>query len=158
MKGQILGYDKHSQTGVISADNGQRYNFNISEWKTLDEPKVGMFIDFVEQNTEAKDIYVHIGNNTQITTTDDNKQKEIPSRVVAGLWALFLGGLGAHKFYLGYAKEGCIMLIVWLAGLVLFGIPSFIVCVIALIEAVIYFIASNEDFEKKYVNNHKGWF
>ena len=33
-------------------------------------------------------------------------------KLVAGLLGILLGGLGIHKFYLGYQKEGLIMLLV----------------------------------------------
>ena len=34
------------------------------------------------------------------------------SKIAAGLLAIFLGTLGVHKFYLGYTKEGLIMLLI----------------------------------------------
>lgn len=37
------------------------------------------------------------------------------SRVVAGLLGIFLGGLGAHRFYLGYTGIGILMLVLSLA-------------------------------------------
>ena len=36
-------------------------------------------------------------------------------RVAAGLLAIFVGGLGIHKFYLGYNKEGIITLVISVA-------------------------------------------
>ena len=37
------------------------------------------------------------------------------SRIKAGLLAMFLGGLGAHSFYLGNFRKGCLQLLVTLA-------------------------------------------
>ena len=64
------------------------------------------------------------------------------NRVAAILLALFLGGLGAHKFYLGQVGMGLLYLVFcWT------GIPA----IVALVEAILYLLASDEDFQKKYV-------
>ena len=66
----------------------------------------------------------------------DPKSKE---KLVAGLLAIFLGALGIHKFYLGYNKEGLIMLLVTVVGgMVTCGMSSFAISIIALIEGIIY--------------------
>ena len=70
-------------------------------------------------------------------------------KIVAGILGILLGGLGIHKFYLGYTKEGIIQLI-----LGFFCIGS----IIGLIEGIIYLTKSDEDFVATYVNAKKGWF
>jgi TM2 domain-containing membrane protein YozV len=70
-------------------------------------------------------------------------------KIVAGILGILLGGLGVHKFYLGYTKEGVIQLI-----LGLFCIGS----IIGLIEGIIYLTKSDEDFVKTYIQAKKGWF
>ena len=81
------------------------------------------------------------------------------NHVVAGLLALFLGALGIHKFYLGYNREGVIMLLVTLLGsLLTFGIAAAVMEVIAFIEAIIYFVKSDEDFYYTYELGNKPWF
>lgn len=77
------------------------------------------------------------------------------SKIAAGLLALFLGTLGIHKFYLGYQREGLIMLLV---SLLTFGIGAIVMAVIALIEAIMYLTKSDADFEELYIQGHKGWF
>ncbi len=63
------------------------------------------------------------------------------SRTTAILLALFLGGIGAHKFYLGRAGWGVVyLLFCW----------TFIPAVIALIELIIYITMSDADFARKY--------
>lgn len=58
-------------------------------------------------------------------------------RVVTGLLALFLGGLGFHKFYLGKSKVGLLFLVfVWTL------IPS----IIALVQGIYYMLQSDESF------------
>ena len=63
------------------------------------------------------------------------------NRVTAALLALLLGGLGAHKFYLGSIFLGLLyLLFFWTA------IPA----VIGLIEGVYYLTLSDEEFGRKY--------
>jgi len=63
------------------------------------------------------------------------------SRITAALLALFLGGLGIHKFYLGKTMQGILYLVFcWTF------IPSFI----AFIEFIIYLCSSDQSFAEKY--------
>jgi TM2 domain-containing membrane protein YozV len=51
-----------------------------------------------------------------------NPQSEPKSKLVAGLLAIFVGGLGIHNFYLGYTNRGLIQLLLSTVGsLVLIG-------------------------------------
>ncbi len=80
------------------------------------------------------------------------------SRVVAGLLGIFLGVLGAQKFYLGYMKQGVILLAVAFLGCILFCIPTVVVALIGIVEGVIYLTKSPQDFFNTYVKNKKPWF
>ncbi len=80
----------------------------------------------------------------------NGKPARSEKRVAAGVLAILLGGLGIHKFYLGYAKEGIIQLILGL----LCGVGS----IIGLIEGIIYLTKSDEEFVATYVTGKKGWF
>lgn len=61
--------------------------------------------------------------------------------MTAALLAFFLGGLGAHKFYLGKVGQGFLYLIFcW----------TFIPAIVAFIEFFIYLYTSDEDFARKY--------
>lgn len=63
------------------------------------------------------------------------------NKVLAGLLAIFLGGLGIHKFYLGKIGMGILYIIFcWTY------IPSFI----GFIEGIIYLASSPEKFNAKY--------
>ncbi|RJX80311.1 NINE protein [Escherichia coli] len=60
--------------------------------------------------------------------------------MTAALLAFFLGGLGAHKFYLGKVGQGFLYLFCW----------TFIPAIVAFIEFFIYLCTSDEDFARKY--------
>src|SRR5262245_48423325 len=63
------------------------------------------------------------------------------NRVVAALFALLLGGVGIHKFYLGRVGQGILyMLFFW----------TFIPAIVGFVEGIIYLTMSDQDFEKKY--------
>ncbi len=80
-------------------------------------------------------------------------------RILAGILAILLGGLGIHKFVLGYTTAGVIMLLVSiLGGVVTCGIGYAVMGIIGLIEGIIYLTKSDEDFVNTYQNNQKQWF
>ena len=149
MKGQILDFDLQKGEGQISGEDGNRYTFTNFDWKEKEtHPQRGLQVDFETDENKAKNIYSDIHN------THTNQK----SKIVAGLLAFFLGGLGIHKFYLGCNKEGIIMLLIWFFGLFLAGIPSIIIAIIAFIESLIYLFKSDEDFYNTYVVHKKCWF
>ncbi|MBF4269282.1 TM2 domain-containing protein [Vibrio anguillarum] len=146
MKGTIIDFNELDRTGLISGEDGIRYPLNINEWKAGQLPKSGMAVDFSVENNEAKAIYL-------ISTSVGSSKK-----IAAALLAFFFGALGAHKFYLGYTKQGLIMLLAFLFGFVLLGLPSIVIGVIAFVEFIIYLTKSDEDFETTYVTGRKDWF
>ena len=73
------------------------------------------------------------------------------SKITAGILAILLGGLGIHKFYLGYTKAGVIQLVI---SLVTCGVLA----ILALIEGILYLTKSDEDFYQQYAVEKKGWF
>lgn len=79
------------------------------------------------------------------------KPREENKRVLAGVLGILFGGLGVHKFILGYTQEGIIQLII---GVVTCGIGS----VIGLIEGIIYLTKSDQEFYDTYQANKKAWF
>ena len=72
-------------------------------------------------------------------------------KIVAGIFAIFFGTLGVHKFILGYTKEGIIQLVI---GFLTCGASG----LIGLIEGVIYLLKSDEEFYQTYQVNKRGWF
>lgn len=86
--------------------------------------------------------------------TDNSENKKI----LAGILAIVLGGLGVHKFILGYTKEGVIMLAVSVLGWFLCGIPSMLVWAVGLVEGIMYLTKSDEEFYNTYQAGRKPWF
>ena len=79
------------------------------------------------------------------------------NRIVAGVLGVLLGCLGIHKFYLGYTKQGLIMLLVTLITSWTWIGPG-VMAIIGLIEGVLYLVKSDVDFYATYVQNKKKWF
>ena len=77
------------------------------------------------------------------------------NKTVAGILGILLGSLGIHKFYLGYNKEGLIMLLV---SLLTCGVGATIMAVIGLIEGIMYLTKTDEEFKATYIDSQKGWF
>jgi TM2 domain-containing membrane protein YozV len=80
-------------------------------------------------------------------------------KIAAGLCGIIIGGLGIHKFILGYTGEGVTMLLIsLLGGLLTCGIASAVMHLIGLVEGIIYLTKSDDDFIATYLVNKKGWF
>lgn len=75
------------------------------------------------------------------------KPEGADKKLIAGLLAILIGWTGAHKFYLGYTKEGIIML-------VLFCVSG----IVGIIEGVLYLTKSDEEFVDTYIKGSKPWF
>ena len=76
-------------------------------------------------------------------------------KMIAGILGIILNCLGVHKFYLGYTKEGLIMLLV---TILTFGFGAIIMGPIGLIEGILYLTKSDKDFVDTYITGKKGWF
>lgn len=63
------------------------------------------------------------------------------SRILAAVLAIFLGGLGIHKFYMGEIGWGVVyLLFCWT------GVPA----IVALVEGIIYLFSDDTAFNSKY--------
>ncbi|WP_461532515.1 TM2 domain-containing protein [Sinomicrobium sp.] len=98
-----------------------------------------------EIGSEAKEAAKEFGEGVkEVVNSGENK------KVLAGVLAIILGGLGVHKFILGYTKEGIIQILLsFLCGLG--GI-------IGLVEGIIYLVKSDEEFYNTYQVGKKPWF
>lgn len=89
-------------------------------------------------------------------------------KILAGIMGIVLGGLGIHKFVLGYQQEGIIMLSVNLLSIIGFMVScgilfplifvSMAVGVVGLVEGIMYLTKSDEEFVQTYIINKKPWF
>jgi len=69
------------------------------------------------------------------------KKSQSKSKTAAGLLAIFLGGFGIHKFYLGRVGWGIAYIILsW----------TWIPMIAGIIEGIIYLCMSDKDFQEKY--------
>ena len=133
MKGQILDYSVQHNEGVISAADGTRHTFSGSEWKGDTAPSRGMWVDFEVQANKAVGVYRALG--TVATGRTGPK-----SKAAATLWGAFLGGFGAHKFYMGSWGWGIVYLVTcWL----------YIPFIVALVEWVRIVLMSDDEFYAK---------
>lgn len=76
-------------------------------------------------------------------------------KVAAGVCGILIGGLGIHKFILGYTNAGLIMLLV---SILTCGIGWIPMTIIGLVEGIMYLTKSDADFEAQYGNNQRPWF
>lgn len=76
-------------------------------------------------------------------------------KMVAGILGILLGSLGIHKFYLGYQKEGIIMLLVSVLSC---GFIAPIISIIGIVEGIMYLTKSDEEFVATYITGQKPWF
>ncbi len=151
MKGKILDFSNESNTGAISGDDGERYNFEGVNWNADSPPTPGMSVDFSIENGQAKEIYPAVGS-----------KPSVKSKKTAVLLALFFGYLGVHKFYLGYTVPGIIFLLIntvgfWFTWMLLWT-PNVAVGIIVFIEFIILLTKSEEDFQQTYVIGNRPMF
>ena len=194
MKGQILDYSVQTNSGAISGDDGNRYSFTGDAWRADGVPQRGARVDFDTdgESRVAIDIYsdqaapqppapVVPGHGTQqppapIRAGYNPQQggygtSAMPgkSKVAAGLLAIFLGGWGIHKFYLGYIGIGVIYpvlnVVLILGACFTFGVAFFLaipiwlaIGIVSLVEGIIYLTKSDEEFHHAYVVNRRVFF
>ena len=76
MQGTILDYATQSNTGVISGDDQQRYNFSGAEWRGQRAPSRGDRVDFtVDASGNATQIFKAISHNNPINQISEQLDK-----------------------------------------------------------------------------------
>ncbi len=73
-------------------------------------------------------------------------------KIACGIFAILLGPLGIHKFYLGYIGTGILWLILSICSC------GTLTGLFGLIEGIIYLTKSDEEFYKTYQVGQKHWF
>lgn len=89
------------------------------------------------------------------SSVQDWQQAGADKKIVAGILAIIVGGLGIHKFILGYQKEGMIMLLVSVLSCFMLG---WVMHIIAIVEGIMYLTKSDEEFVRTYIYGRRGWF
>lgn len=85
-------------------------------------------------------------------------------KIAAGICGIMLGGLGIHKFILGFNNAGAIMLTIYLLGAITGSclfiplLAPFAIHIIGLVEGIIYLTKSDEEFYQTYAVGRKEWF
>jgi TM2 domain-containing membrane protein YozV len=91
-------------------------------------------------------------------------QQFASKKIAAGICGILLGGLGVHKFVLGFNTAGTIMLVISVVGIVLGAclvipaLASMAMSVIGLVEGIIYLTKSDHEFYQIYAVQKKEWF
>lgn len=77
----------------------------------------------------------------QNTVNNERANWPVKSKIVAGILALLLGGIGVHKFYLGQTTKGIVyLLLCW----------TYIPGILAFIEGIMILCSNDENFQIKY--------
>lgn len=100
MKGKILDFSVQNSVGVISGDDGKRYNFKSSEWKSDKAPTAGQTVDFNTDAENAVSIYLEKSANN----LPKSKSKVIIATVAATIISI-VGGFLLYKNYQERAAE-----------------------------------------------------
>jgi TM2 domain-containing membrane protein YozV len=113
MRGQVLGVDRRSGDGQIAGDDGRRYRFRPEDWSDRLQPTVGAVVDFEAASDRALSIYrLPVAANDvaphQVYAQPTGRSRR-RSKFVAASLALFLGALGAHRFYTDRSATGVLM-------------------------------------------------
>jgi TM2 domain-containing membrane protein YozV len=77
------------------------------------------------------------------------------NKIPAGICGILLGGLGIHKFILGYTGPGLILLLV---SILTCGLAWPVTHIIGLIEGIIYLTKTDAEFVRLYVDGRRDWF
>ncbi len=133
MKGQVLDFSLQQSEGIIVGADGKRYNFSASQWHGDIQPVRGMWVDFESEGSNAVSVYRALDQGASV-------QSGRKTKAALTLWGIFLGGFGAHKFYMGSWGWG----IVYLATCWLY-VPF----IIALVEWIRYVLMSDDEFNAK---------
>ena len=152
MQGTILDYAIQTNTGVISGDDQQRYNFSGSEWQGQRAPTRGDRVDFnIDAQGNATQIYVAINHNSPINQisdqlnklSDQNKHEEQYNPIdwfVKGLknYANFSGRARRKEYWFFILVQFGVILIASVIDSIIFKKPS----VLYMLTALALFIPS----------------
>ncbi|MCX7666652.1 MAG: DUF4339 domain-containing protein [Gemmataceae bacterium] len=155
------------------------WNETMSDWKQAGQVRELQDYFVSRRNRTNRERFENVPRPTRHDDQEDyDDQYGGPSRdkmrlprdianqkITAGILALLLGGLGVHKFYLGFNTAGTIILVCtlvsWALAIVSCGLLFFlpmIFPIITLVEGIIYLTKSDRDFHYDYNIHKKEWF
>ena len=116
MIGVIKDYDTETQTGIIS--NGkENFPFTIDDWIANAPPELG---DNVKFDLRGEKVF-----NIDLYAATLDKGSAVKRKWVAVALGLFLGIVGAHRFYLGFYRMGFTIIVVNALLIKVIGAPQF---------------------------------
>lgn len=79
MKGYILDFSDVTHTGYITTDDGNRFKFNIIEWKEAElRPKKGLYVDFDVDGKKAIEIFIALKNQDSLAPSNSEIVEVFP--------------------------------------------------------------------------------
>jgi TM2 domain-containing membrane protein YozV len=140
---QLRGWIAENRANAQTLVQGE----SSQEWKPL-----GSFPEFA---ADLKPPQVTATPPPTITPPPPAADPRASNKIAAGICGILLGGLGVHKFILGYTGAGLVMLLVTLLTC---GLAYPLMHLIGLIEGIIYLCKPDEEFVRVYVEGRKEWF
>ena len=114
--------------------------FVVQQMNQQTQPQQSQQIVYAQATQPQPQVVIQQAQPQQVYVSGINPAWPVKNKVVAGVLALFLGGIGVHKFYLGKIGMGILYLcFCWT------GVPA----VIGLIEGIIYLCSNDENFQLK---------
>lgn len=120
----------------------EMYNEKSTKIEELEVGTEEQPVEFTDINEgDERDVNIFSSSLTSSSDSSNLYPQCTKSRIIAALLAIFLGGLGVHKFYLGQIGVGSVYLLFsWTLIPVILGIT----------EGIIYLICSDEAFAAQY--------
>lgn len=149
MEGSVLYYNKEDGKGVVRDSSGTRYNFSSDEWKADTLPKLGMPVDFINEDGRATQIFTLVSlKSTTLKSTNSSEEKFAKmqnSDFASKVSALFSRGIH-NKF--GMAAAAALLISLFLpiiripfigtVSMVESGVGKFLVVLLAILIAFFY--------------------
>lgn len=131
--------------GAANQQNGTSPSGNISNPTTSANgaynPQNGQAQNGQQWGNTAQNNGADVNNPYSNITFINQMSRPVKSKIVAALLAIFLGGLGIHKFYLGKKLLGVLYLIFcW----------TYIPGILGVVDAILILTSTDENFMKKY--------
>ena len=140
------------------ADNPKEEEEINSLKEEIDSLKKNKEINKLKEEVKSLKTKNKASSVTKTSSIDPALDELKGKRNLIGILAILIGGLGVHKFMLGYNPQGFIILGVTVLGSLLCGIGPIVTGIIAIIEGIIILTKTPQEFKEMYIDNKKVWF